>query len=509
MLGCEGAEGRTTIRELPVELLRHIFGFVSDDEADVWDWCGDEQDEEEARFRSAEAYLKDIRCLSLFPYSIASVCTTWRDVVSQVPAHWTYLAIFLDSNLEQDSVASFASNLRLSGDLQLYILVGRRYPEACSDHSRSREESRVREIMDIIQPHMRRCRSLVFDVTHTSSLPRIATDFTAVAPQLTYLSLRATVGNGLRSGRDDAPLIKTYQFPKLEEIDMDGWNFVDLFQNVRWWFDHIPRHSEWKTLTGSIAHYHPASDSPLDPTRFFLFDAFPIFSIFGRLELDDLDFDSIPMDMKERETLLGEEVVHVEYTIRLSRLSATFTGSIIDCLFAEVEDPNVVIDRCPLSLTERFPPDSPLELHGVESPEDLCRLLKGWQGDKLEVYNSPGFDDQVLDIIGSTWPDEPTDRLLVPCLTELCLLGCKITAKSLRKMVERRREVIKADLSLRSYAVLDTETEDNLRVTASVVDALDSEAEEDLKWFKENSRIPYQYSVFMNANLVDGGSDTL
>ncbi|KAG6909996.1 hypothetical protein DXG01_013996 [Tephrocybe rancida] len=467
-----------TVAGLPPELLHFIFEFICDED-DAWDWCEDEQDEDEARFRSAEAYMEDLRCTSLFPYSVASVCISWKSVVSRSPKFWAHLAVFVDSELDQDSLASFTSHLQFSGDMPLHVLVGRRDPGAYSDDDQAREEMRVKDIMDIIQPHIGRCISLVFDVTHTSSLPRIATDFPDIAPKLTYLSLRASTGNGLRKSCKDVSVIPEFQFPILEELDMDGWNFVDLCRNARRWFDGLPMHGDRKrtSLSGSISHYRPATESTSDPSRFLVYDAFPVLSSkFAMLELDDLDFDSFPQTEDEMHHAANE--IKIPYTLRLSRMKSHLTSAIITAAYPE--DVKLVIDGCPISWLEQFPSSSPLELHGTGSSLDFQHLLADWEGTELYVCDCPGFDDEVLKFLGST----RGNILNAPALAKLTVTRCKVSLKALREMVEGRRAAIRARPELRPEGIYDTGTEENLRL---VVIGTKDEDEEDKEWFKEAS----------------------
>ena len=66
----------------------------------------------------------DPKSPTLFPYSLASVCSFWRNVLSSHPEYWTLVVLFVDSN--PTSLADASLFLQLSKDYPIDVVITRR-----------------------------------------------------------------------------------------------------------------------------------------------------------------------------------------------------------------------------------------------------------------------------------------------------------------------------------------------------------------------------------------------
>ena len=164
-----------TIHDLPAEILLLIFKYV--------DKTVTRKRGKKISTRPAEE--SDLLSPSLFPYALAAVCSTWRDVMSLVPAFWTRVVILVDSN--PTTLSAVELQLQWSRALPLDITVTRRERSYTMDDLY--EGKRVKAVMKLIGPHLPRCLSLRFDVIYSSSLPSLLKDFHGTAPLLKHLEL--------------------------------------------------------------------------------------------------------------------------------------------------------------------------------------------------------------------------------------------------------------------------------------------------------------------------------
>jgi len=100
---------------------------------------------------------EDIHSPSLFPYALALMCPLWMVPLVTVP----------DSGLASSSISTL-----LNSPSPLFI------------DTPDEEKARIRGTTDIVSPHIGRCKTIRYEVTYTSSLPCVATDFCGEAPLL-------------------------------------------------------------------------------------------------------------------------------------------------------------------------------------------------------------------------------------------------------------------------------------------------------------------------------------
>lgn len=198
------------VGKLPSEVLLEIFRFVYLGEVNYdfghlrWNWTYNPNHD-----KSNQPALIEMP----FPYSLAFVCTRWRDIMSLVPHFWTRVITFADSPFFS---ASFISNhLSWSGHMTIHDIAATR------TYTRQGKSSNSRNLKACPSPHS--SLSIVFCVTYAPSLRRIATDFADGSPCLNKLHLDATKSE---EHYDDylGPYMKFLSFPKLLWLSLDGRN---------------------------------------------------------------------------------------------------------------------------------------------------------------------------------------------------------------------------------------------------------------------------------------------
>jgi len=134
----------------------------------------------------------DLNSPSLFPYSLASVCSAWRDATSLVPKFWKRVVILTDP--PATLLLAIESQLAWSPDRDLEVTVTRRNLD---DHVKDpHERSHMISIMKILCSQIHRIREIRFDAVFSSSLPSFITDFHGNATIFKRLHLQCREDDG-------------------------------------------------------------------------------------------------------------------------------------------------------------------------------------------------------------------------------------------------------------------------------------------------------------------------
>lgn len=125
---------------------------------------------------------------SLMPEGFASVCSYWREVMSNAAVFWTSFVIWIGR--DPTPLSQLREYLAWSGDYPLDIFVLRRYDPSIHDPT---ENARMQAIFALLSPHMRRWRVLSVKCLYASSLPRPRFELVGHADQLYRLNLDSLV----------------------------------------------------------------------------------------------------------------------------------------------------------------------------------------------------------------------------------------------------------------------------------------------------------------------------
>ncbi|KAG5643734.1 hypothetical protein DXG03_009724 [Asterophora parasitica] len=358
--------------------------------------------------------------------------------MSPFPHFWTRVVIFVDDPFPPPALLS--SHLEWSRDKLIELTVTRRNPDAFV-HDPQGERQRMKEIMGIIRPHIPRCETLSINVIHTSSLPRILTDFPDPAPDLMKLSLEVSAPGPFRGLLDNLSIVPEFQFPLLEELRIDGWNFVDFYRNANWWTEKLSESGYFFFL--SVSHYRP-TEGVHGEGPFEILSAYPLFQSISILALDDLAYSSPGKIAGDVVVDFIEDAIELE-TLRLSNLSKSLVaGLLLRSSFLAADF--LTIDHCPLDVSTLNHDGGgffeEVHLRNIDYPDTsqaLQNMLKFWDGSKLTLENCPGFDDDILDRLGERHNYPPVVQLFASELHHLVLINCAgFSINALKRMVEAR-----------------------------------------------------------------------
>ncbi|KAF9045610.1 hypothetical protein BJ165DRAFT_174595 [Panaeolus papilionaceus] len=105
-----------------------------------------------------------------FPYNMARVCRSWWDAIRRVPELWTNFTF----NIAEDP-ARMLFSLRFSQDLPLAVCITTKVENPASRRaiirSRVTEKRRMEIVLNALEPHLRRCTSIVIRVNWELNLP--------------------------------------------------------------------------------------------------------------------------------------------------------------------------------------------------------------------------------------------------------------------------------------------------------------------------------------------------
>ncbi|KAG5642383.1 hypothetical protein DXG03_002941 [Asterophora parasitica] len=289
--------------------------------------------------------------------------------------------------------------------------------------------------MNILAPHIPRCEILNFHLTYTSSLPRICTDFQDIAPHLVSLSFVADVDYGLgQLTTNDTPSVPQFLFPKLYDLNIDGYNFVDLIRYMPLLLD-ASQFTGGRLRSIGINQYSPSAVNGGGP--------FSIYDVLETLEhlAETLLLASVDLDHERNSddgTIIQDEAtVWLWHRVTLTRLPPDLITELLYCLNTEV----LTISNC--SLNGVYSSDLDIKIVTLENiiapgfGYALNNILPTCIGGELNISRCPGFDDIVLYMLGSQ--EDHSDDLCAHLLSDLKIKDCQgFSVTALRRMLQAR-----------------------------------------------------------------------
>ncbi|KAH7927538.1 hypothetical protein BV22DRAFT_273044 [Leucogyrophana mollusca] len=368
----------TTPCSLPPELLLKIFKFVyllcRTRPADLD--MTDSSEVSNARWIHADPLSP-----SFFPHSIASVCSFWRDVTDLEPTFWTRFVIVIGKSTTSD----LQSYLQRTGDYPLDVCI-------ISAPERNRppphERSQVEAFMQILAPHICRCRTIRICVTLLSSLPSLHRHFRGTAPHLRLLKLQCQTTDNEKLPTEHKGSGWDFSSPLLVKVHLDGINFREGCVDDYRWFRTMKDSLHKLTIACGL----PSKDMNEHGPR-------------GRISINDLA--TIGGLLPNLATLVLKDVEFSDTnTLQALPISCRTENLVLEGLAEESMRmataarwfESLVIKRCDLS--QRLYGDR-LALYDVTS--DLHQSLASWEGWELSIDSCPLFDDQVLLDLAGGW----------------------------------------------------------------------------------------------------------
>ena len=410
MLSANGRK-KTSVSSLPVEILAKIFGEI---------------------YRS---------CLSKSEWNssaLASVCPSWEFAMLLTPEFWTYINLLLD--MPDFSVASVSSVLVRSRNLVLQEVNFIRYMSIAMNGED--ERARVMMGMQAIAPHMHRCRSIMFNVQFSSSLPSFPNDFHGNAEYLESLILNCVEDDGgavsTVSEMSLSPVHREpFHCPHLSSLTIDGRNYFNAYQQNLNWTEMFPVISAL-----SISRFTPVAirSESFTPSALTL-SLIPFRYRLTYLCIDDLRLDDSPIPELDDDDDMFDFDEPAPETIVITNMYDTHC---VDQILKFLGEPsNLDITHCRLA-RERFSCNN-ISLKDIDRREDLLRFLTVCIAKDLVIDSCPGFGDEVLNAMMTANADH--GRMLYECgahyVEELSISNCvEFSISTLKQLVENRKQLI-------------------------------------------------------------------
>lgn len=397
-----------TIQSLPKEVLIRIFEFVY-------------QASRNRDLDSPGAFADP----TLFPACIEGVCPAWKKLVLSVARFSDRFLVFVDQPVVYTELRTRFS---ISQDHSIDVYIVRKRYEVQDDFE---ERSRVKGVMRLLVQHIKRCRVVVFDLLHNSSLPRVS-DFSEVAANLLTFRLRSRlpgVGPGIP---DPNPAYRRNFRPffsrPLRYLDMDGNIFMDAM-NIPQWPESF-RFVSQKKLT--IRNMSRTEDSHYNLREFL--GALERLGHFYSLVLENVELRPW---YHVKGQVVGTFVQHFEFV----GLSRGYVAEFLDAIANKIEGPNITLTRCGLGCISdfRFLAWS-LTLCEIPPEEDLYNFLCCWDGFSLTLRDCLGVNDNNVLRVLSTHSWESMNAKILRRLQITTSGPIPITMVALKKMVIERKE---------------------------------------------------------------------
>ncbi|KDR83215.1 hypothetical protein GALMADRAFT_239057 [Galerina marginata CBS 339.88] len=466
----------TTIDQLPPELLGIIFTFVHEDvvvnaqgfnlslalsEADQSDDDADDEDDDSQQsidmtrwMFSHNNMVDSSRTPSFFPYGLAAVCDTWKNVLSATPTFWTRLVLFVDY-ASPTPVEDARKYLSWSRQLPISVMITRRYRLGIDRFVNDVQSARVNTFISLLHPHMARCRSFHLDVEANSSVPALSRIVPNNARLLKLLSLSCRLDTFANSEgftpHDDDASSPGAQKIRLKVMSIDGRTFHCACIDMPTWFEYQPQLeylaiSQYNTddhrlpLATTLRTIEEQFSSKLSTLSFmslnFEIDTIDLEdSSYGFWNIRDLYLDDIQPE-------LVAELFRVSFFPRLHVLQLQRCSALDKKIFND-------IDSDVRTLCFSNPPSE-------FADSDMCDFLSSWRGLAIcfTLWKRP-HDELLVALAEERDPDPETDwqtgieggkYFMCPNLHFLIFVSCPIPSfTSLKKLIESRNHYVNYD----------------------------------------------------------------
>jgi hypothetical protein len=369
--------------------------------------------------------------------ALCGVNSLWRSIVVSIPKLWTTIVNFANVPYHWSTVENWIS---LSHNLPLDLVLTR------SRHAPpdELEGAYVQTMLGLAVPHFPRLRRLHVDVHFSSSLPSIENHFVWCMPSLVSLTLQCDLDDGpykehrafdglsssFSLSRQRSPS-KQFSCPLLETMIVDGENFRYICQQRPEWTSNLDNLSE---LT--VSHFVENEDIAVHLLEIsdvvdFLEDLPNLYS----LTFEDADFDFFPSQP------LNQLSISNVGSLEIKDLDGTL---LTDLLYHDWDNLDMVtITNCVLEeehIFSLFCQD--LYLDAIDVDGHLPSLLQSWDGITVHFINCPGYDDDVLETLGSVNRNDQSS-FNASCLIEIISIGCSnFSIEALKRLVERRNRTV-------------------------------------------------------------------
>ncbi|KDR67615.1 hypothetical protein GALMADRAFT_257842 [Galerina marginata CBS 339.88] len=333
---------------------------------------------------------------SLFPFNVATVCKLWLDILAPIPECWTRVIfdVAYDHTPFQDALL-WSKNQETVIEFTVFNSLG----DSTVDHVT--EARRVSAILEALQPHVHRCKSIIFDVTYSSSLPPPTLFLRQELPLLEELTLDCRIDDMER--RTDAWMHPTgsdqekfpTSFPRLEKLSLTGF-----------WFMHLALHKP-KWLNEVEFNYCPT----IHVTRFaFLDRGFFTLAMFvyyiskiGASQSFAFSHLSLSYDHKDAPGQLSDQPYefsceHMEF----DSVSKGFLSHFYDIVNLHANE-SQTFRNCEVPVVRQVHYGCELTLENImdDNGRSLRNILGAWSGIHINISSCPSFNDTLISWLGT------------------------------------------------------------------------------------------------------------
>ncbi|KDR83180.1 hypothetical protein GALMADRAFT_873800 [Galerina marginata CBS 339.88] len=445
---------KASITSLPPELLSVIFKFVHHGSPQTNEpreliprWM---KKMNEGLKRAAKALVHreeqiDFSSPTLFPYSMAAVSPYWSEILSSHPEFWTLVVFFVDSRYT--SMAQATIILKRSRKLPIHVVITRREGLRMKEYPDFHEKCQIEALVNLLRPHLPRCRSLHIDAHLSSSLPVMSKAFAGVGEVEDMFSMELVsdvYDEGEHEGDSDDDSLSSISTVDLEEFEpelgslvVDGQNFRRCVEDFESWLS-----DQYKLAQLTIMRYHTSRSSAEDglyPFWSFINHLRSLFPV-PCLKLHDIRFQENSLKPPHLPNFLPVQYLHLE----------DVNSSFIDAFFKTVLFHDLAVLRITRSSVPKRCNFSGLSLilEAVTSDCDLMDTLRLWRGDNLCIDSCVGFTDDFLKCLaakGGPFLEIREPEVLMTCYNLQRLLLYRLSNVSiaaLKNLVKQRNRLV-------------------------------------------------------------------
>ncbi|KAH9474786.1 2-hydroxyacid dehydrogenase-like protein [Psilocybe cubensis] len=397
-----------TIQSLPKEILLRIFEFVYQAS------CSSDFD--------SPSHFADP---TLFPACIEGVCPLWKKLALSIGHFSSRILVFVDKPVVYTELRT---RFTVSKKYSIDVYVVRKGYDVDEDLE---EKARVRGVMQLLVQHIKRCRVVVFDVLHNSSLPHVS-DFGDSAAKLLTFRLRSRLPGIGPKAQASFPAncrnLRPFYSRPLRYLDMDANIFMDAMSVPGWYksFEYVSR----KNLT--LRNLPCLENNSYDLHKFLTI--LETLGHFHSLVLENVEFNPWYR-------IKGLIVTIFVQNFEFIGLSKEYVSEFLDAIDNKIEEPNITLIRCGLECQEDFGFRAwCLTLCNIAPEEDLYKFLCCWDGFSLILKECPGVNDNNVLRALSTHSWESMHAKTLRQLQITTSGPILITMDGLKRMVIERQE---------------------------------------------------------------------
>ena len=289
-------------------------------------------------------------------------------------------------------------------------------------------------LMEVLTPHITRCRVVVFDLLYSSSLPRI-TEFRGNAKELRTLKMKSRYPGTIAT---DSTQLSTFNpIPRrkpavftcrnLQYLDLDGHIFMEATRIPGW--DVSLRGLYRKHLTV----YNLTSSDMRPNSRFDLRDF-----LFALSKLDHLRMLTlINVDLDSASCLGCNLITIFIQNFHFIGLSRHFIPAFFANHDNKIEVSSLILDRCELGEVQYLAAWK-MTLKNIAQEEDITAFVSHWDGIGLNFNNCPGLNDEVINLLTELEPPKMVN-FYGPTLRQLNISSCgPVSVKAIKNLVYMR-----------------------------------------------------------------------